>query len=155
MRYPFLQVLTPSRRIQEVHFIHERSTFLMWQVAGQTIMSALLGLFASPIAGAIGPGNWYILGTGLSAAVFVISFFFVPETRYTRPLEAYQQEGAESSGSSEVKAMRISQRPALDFTKYEARTIWSDMQIFVGGFDWTEGLYSLKVRYERAFPESD
>jgi hypothetical protein len=29
------------------------------------------------------------------------------------------------------------------------------MQIFVGGFDWTEGLYSLKVRYERAFPESD
>ena len=123
----------------------------MWQVAGQTIMSALLGLFASPIAGAIGPGNWYILGTGLSAAVFVISFFFVPETRYTRPLEAYQQEGAESSGSSEVKAMRISQRPALDFTKYEARTIWSDMRIFVGDFDWTEGLYSLKVCHERRF----
>jgi hypothetical protein len=117
----------------------------MWQVAGQTIMSALLGLFASPIAGAIGPGNWYILGTGLSAAVFVVSFFLVPETRYTRPLEAYQQEGAESSGSSEVKAMRISQRPALDFTKYEARTIWSDMRIFVGDFDWSEGLYSLKV----------
>jgi hypothetical protein len=39
----------------------------------------------------------------------------------------------------------------LDFTRYEARTIWSDMRIFVGDVDWTEGLYSLKVSHECDF----
>lgn len=46
--------------IQEIHFLHERSTFLMWQTALQTNLSAVL--FASPIASKIGPGNWYVLG---------------------------------------------------------------------------------------------
>ena len=42
---------------QEIHFIHERSTFLTWQMAMQTVINSLLSIFASPIAGAIGPGN--------------------------------------------------------------------------------------------------
>jgi len=117
----------------------------MWKVAGQTIISALLGLFASPIAGAIGPANWYLLGTGLSAAVFVVSFFFVPETRYERPLEAYQQQADADGKDVPQIAIRISQRPALDFERYQDRTIWSDMRLFVGRFDWAEGFYSLKV----------
>ena len=33
--------------------MHERSTFLMWQVASQTILSAVFVISASPIAGAI------------------------------------------------------------------------------------------------------
>lgn len=111
----------------------------------QTIMSALLGLFASPIAGAIGPGNWYLLGTGLAAGTFVVSFFFIPETRYSRPLEAYQQQqDAEGKDVPQV-AIRVSQRPPLDFERYQDRTIWSDMRIFVGDFDWAEGFYALKV----------
>lgn len=118
----------------------------MWQVAGQTIISALLGLFASPIAGAIGPANWYLLGTGLSAAVFVVSFFFIPETRYERPLEAYQQQTDADGKDVPQVAVKMSQRPALDLERYPDRTIWSDMRIFVGEFDWAEGLYSLKVR---------
>jgi hypothetical protein len=121
----------------------------MWQVAMQTIMSALLGLFASPIAGAIGPGNWYLLGTGLSAGVFVVAFFFIPETRYARPLEAYQeQQDADGKDIPQV-AVRLSQRPALDFERYPDRTIWSDMRLFVGKFDWAEGFYALKVGYGR------
>jgi hypothetical protein len=117
----------------------------MWQVAGQTIISALLGLFASPIAGAIGPANWYLLGTGLSAAVFVVSFIFVPETRYERPLEAYQEQIDENGKEVPQVAVRLSQRPDLDYERYQDRTVWSDMRIFVGKFDWSEGLYSLKV----------
>lgn len=46
--------------IQEIHFLHERSTFLMWQSAIQTIISAVYIIFASPIAGKIGPGSWYM-----------------------------------------------------------------------------------------------
>lgn len=115
----------------------------MWQVAMQTTISALLGLFASPIAGAIGPSNWYLLGVGLSAAVFVASFVFIPETRYERPLAAYQQD-SEGKDVPQV-AYRVSQRPALDFETYPDRTVWSDMRLFVGEFDWAEAYYSLKV----------
>lgn len=111
----------------------------------QTTISALLGLFASPIAGAIGPSNWYLLGVGLSAAVFVVSFIFVPETRYERPLAAYQQD-SEGKDVPQV-AYRVSQRPALDFETYPDRTVWSDMRLFVGDFDWAEAYYSLKVRH--------
>jgi hypothetical protein len=127
----------------------------MWQVAGQTIISALLGLFASPIAGAIGPANWYLLGTGLSAAVFVISFIFVPETRYERPLEAYQEQIDADGKEVPQVAVRISQRPALDYERYQDRTVWSDMRIFVGKFDWSEGLYSLKVCYSAWLFQAD
>jgi hypothetical protein len=81
----------------------------------------------------------------LSAAVFVVSFFFIPETRYARPLEAYQeQQDADGKDVPQV-AVRVSQRPALDFERYPDRTIWSDMRLFVGKFDWAEGFYALKV----------
>jgi hypothetical protein len=81
----------------------------------------------------------------LSAAVFVVAFFFIPETRYARPLEAYQeQQDADGKDVPQV-AVRLSQRPALDFERYPDRTIWSDMRLFVGKFDWAEGFYALKV----------
>ncbi|KAK4905829.1 hypothetical protein LTR49_024920 [Elasticomyces elasticus] len=63
----------------------------MVQSAGQTIISAVYSLFASPIAGSIGPGNWYILGAGLNAVVFILSIFLVPESKCNRSLLAYGQ----------------------------------------------------------------
>jgi hypothetical protein len=126
----------------------------MWQSAMQLSVTALYTMFASPIAGAIGPGNWYILGAGLTMGVFILSIFFVPESRYKRTLAAYgQAEVAEQvAGDTEVKSapkpMRVSERPALDYERYPARTIWSDMRLFVGEPDWAEGLYALKVCLE-------
>lgn len=134
--------------IQEIHFMHERSTFLMWQVATQTVLSAALSICASPLAGAIGPTNWYLLGAGLAAATFVASIFFIPESRYSRPLEAYGQFSENEGGESEYESrstvtppMKLSERPALDFTQYPPRTWKSDMRIFVGKVDWLEGWY--------------
>lgn len=124
----------------------------MWQSAIQTTISALLGLFASPIAGAIGPGNWYLLGAALAGAVFLVSIPFVPETKYVRPLTAYGEdvEGdvspSQSKGSPSAP-VNPSSRPALDFTTFKARTIWSDMQLFVNKPDWFEGLYALRVGF--------
>ena len=135
--------------IQEIHFVHERSTFLMWQSALQISITAIYTMFASPIAGAIGPGNWYILGTGLAMVVFLLSIFFVPESRYPRSLVAYGQEPEDEVAGTDqgtmLRPMRISERPALDFQKYPARTLWSDMRLFVGKPDWTEGAYALRV----------
>ncbi|KAI7283616.1 hypothetical protein KC345_g2877 [Hortaea werneckii] len=42
----------------EIHFLHERSTCITYQVTIQTVVNCVYCLFASPIAGAIGPGNW-------------------------------------------------------------------------------------------------
>lgn len=129
--------------------MHERSTFLMWQSAIQTILSAALTIAASPLAGAIGPANWYRLGAGLAAATLVVSIFLVPESRYPRSLVAYglspYDDGLQSEQEAN-KSVRLSERPALDSTTYEPRTIRSDMRLFVGEFDWAEGWYGFLVR---------
>ncbi|KAH6629615.1 major facilitator superfamily domain-containing protein [Boeremia exigua] len=133
--------------IQEIHFVHERSTFLMWQSATQTVLAAVYVICASPIAGAIGPANWYILGAGLCAATLVASIFWVPESRYDRSLTAYGQFSAEEGGElNESRAtaphpVKLSERPALDTTRFLPRTIWSDMRLFDGKADWMEGVY--------------
>ncbi|KAK3637536.1 hypothetical protein LTR56_013539 [Elasticomyces elasticus] len=139
--------------IQEIHFIHERSTYLMWQAAMQLSITAVYCLFASPIAGAIGPGNWYILGVGLGAGVLLLSIVWVPETRYTRALAAYGQEVEtetpdDGKPKEEPKPMRVSERPALDFVTYPARTLRSDLRLFVGKPDWSEGLYALRNTFQ-------
>lgn len=136
--------------IQEIHFIHERSTFLTWQMATQTIITAVYVLFASPIAAGIGPGNWYILGGGLAAAVLVFSIFLVPETKYNRTLAAYgqsdtQSDEQEQSPKGRALPVRVAERPALDFDRYQPRTLWSDMRVFVHTPDWMEGAYTFLV----------
>jgi MFS family permease len=137
--------------IQEIHFVHERSTFLMWQSATQTVLAAVLVISASPIAGAVGPENWYILGAGLCATTFIFSIVWVPESRYNRPLAAYGQfstdEGGEGDDSQATAGtpVRISERPTLDTTNFLPRTVWSDMRVFVGSADWIEGWYGLVV----------
>ncbi|OQO10068.1 hypothetical protein B0A48_04424 [Cryoendolithus antarcticus] len=138
--------------IQEVHFIHERSQCLMWQVAMQTIVSAILNIFASPIAGAVGTTAWYLIGVGLSAAVLIVSIFFVPEKKYVRDLSAYGQSAELIAGhideKFEPKPMRMSERPALDTVRYQPRTLRSDMRLFVNKPDWSEGFYALKNTFQ-------
>ena len=124
----------------------------MWQSAIQTTISAIYVLFASPIAGSIGPQNWYNLGAGLCAVTFILSILWVPESRYNRSLTAYgqfsEEEGGEGNGSRATAPIpvRIADRPALDSIKYPPRTLWSDMRIFVSKPDWREGWYGFIVR---------
>jgi hypothetical protein len=141
---------------KEIHFMHERSTFLMWQSATQTVLSAGLTISASPLAGAIGPENWYYLGAGLAAMTLVFSIFLVPESRYARSLVAYGQSSDFEEGEPDDSRMmtappvRISERPVLNTTLYQPRTIRSDMRIFVGSPDWAEGWYGFIVRSSRS-----
>jgi hypothetical protein len=135
--------------------MHERSTFLMWQSATQTVLSAVLTISASPLAGAIGPQNWYYLGAGLAAVTLIFSIFLVPESRYARSLMAYGQSPDFGDGEPPDSRMmtappvRISERPALDTTLFQARTLRSDMRVFVGSPDWAEGWFGFIVRLSR------
>ena len=117
-----------------------------------TAINCVYTLFASPIAGAIGPNNWYNLGVGLGGLCLIVSILFVPETRYRRTLAAYGQEfEAEASGAQKgttSKPMTVSSRPALDFERHAPRTLWSDMRLFVGPPDWSEGFYAIRVCIE-------
>lgn len=131
--------------IQEIHFLHERSTFLMWQSAIQTVVSAIYVLFASPIAGAIGPGNWYILGGGLTALVLLLSIFLVPEPKYRRTLAAYGQVANADDPAAASRPVRLPERPVLDFARYKPRTMRSDIRLFVNDMDWMEGAYTFLV----------
>ena len=94
----------------------------------------------------------------MSGAVFLVSVFLVPESRYSRSLVAYNQvevavaEGKLDDLDAAPAPMRISERPALDFVTYQPRTIWSDMRVFVDKPDWVEGWYAFKVRYPMLQP---
>lgn len=138
-----------------------RSTSISYQVTIQTVVNCVYCLFASPIAGKIGPGNWYNLGAGLSAATLVGSIFLCPETKYERSLAAYGQAAEVVSNdkqevqTNQPRQIRLSARPALDYDRYKVRTLWSDMRLFAHRADWSEGLYALRVRWKQKFPAID
>ncbi|KAJ9657124.1 hypothetical protein H2198_004482 [Neophaeococcomyces mojaviensis] len=131
--------------VQEIYFLHERSRGLMIQQTVQVILSTIWTLFASPIAGAITPQGWYYLGAGLAAVQFILTLFFLPETKYERSLGAYQEKAASKPLSDAENAQGTSQgedlateRPALDFVNYAPRTWRSDMRLWVGTPEWSK-----------------
>ncbi|KAJ5472836.1 hypothetical protein N7530_006837 [Penicillium desertorum] len=132
---------------QEIFFLHERGTFLMVQQTIQTIATAVLVLFASPIAGAITPEWWYGLGACLSGLSLVMAFVFVPETKYFRPRSSFQENNS-TEGLGEESDIHVSkrthkvvtERPTLDFVTYEARTWRSDLRLWIGSPEWRMGM---------------
>jgi MFS family permease len=148
---------------QEIFFLHERGTFLMLQQTIQTIATAIFVLFASPIAEAITPRWWYGLGACLSGVSLIMAFVFVPETKYHRPLSSFQEDTPdedleENSSESPAKAgyKVATERPALDFVAYNARTWRSDLRLWIGTPEWRKGAETLMVSYEcHKLPDSD
>jgi hypothetical protein len=121
-----------------MYFLHERSKYLMTQQAIQVIITTIYTVFASPIAGKITPEGWYGLGAGLSGLVFLAALFFLPETKYERPLSSYQ-EAAEHHFDIEETVKQASPsvtlctvKPELDFVRYAPRTFRSDLRLWVG-----------------------
>ncbi|KAJ5623686.1 hypothetical protein N7490_012291 [Penicillium lividum] len=134
---------------QEIFFLHERGTFLMLQQTIQTIATAIFVLFASPIAEAITPQWWYGLGACLAGASLLMAFVFVPETKYYRPKSSYQETSVEGSGEesgdniSKDTHRVVTERPALDFVTYEARTWRSDLRLWIGSPEWRKAMETL------------
>jgi MFS family permease len=120
---------------QELFFLHERGRCIMIQQTIQTVATAVFVLFASPIGAAIGPGWWYGLGACLSGFSFVLAFFFLPETKYERPLSAYQEADAtDEDGGKPVTV--CTHRPPLDTVNFKPRTWLSVMRPVVGKPEW-------------------
>jgi hypothetical protein len=123
----------------------------MLQQSIQTIATAIFVLFASPIAEAITPQWWYGLGACLSGVSLIMAFVFVPETKYHRSRSSYQGnssaealDGAEDGVSKNAHTV-ATERPALDFVNYEARTWRSDLRLWVGAPEWRKGMETFIV----------
>ncbi|KAE8155177.1 major facilitator superfamily domain-containing protein [Aspergillus avenaceus] len=131
---------------QEIFFLHERSKALMGQQAIQICLTSVYVLFASPIAEAITPQWWYGLGAALSGVLLVVAFFFLPETKYDRSLASYQEgsasDDAECNATTDPKAQTgvCTQRPAIDYERFPARTWKSDLRLWVGTPEWKKVL---------------
>lgn len=124
----------------------------MWFTGIQATLSALLVLATSYIAAGIGADGWYYLGAGMSGVVLIVSIWACPETKYDRPLSAYQGQAAqishfvnttgeeEESGTTYQVLQRVTttQPREFDLTRYKPRTLSSDARIFVSPPDWTE-----------------
>jgi hypothetical protein len=127
----------------------------MVQQTIQTIATAVLVLFASPIAGAITPEWWYGLGACLSGLSLIMAFVFVPETKYFRPRSSFQENksteglGEESDEHVSKRTHKVvTHRPALDFVTYEARTWRSDLRLWIGSPEWRMGMKTFFVSFE-------
>lgn len=143
------------RTKQEIFFLHERGKYLMLQQAIQVVLTTVWTLFASPIAGAITPQGWYALGAGLAGLQFLVAVVLLPETKYDRGLNAYQetvsddnsatQMDLEADGITKPTAMVCKERPPLDFVNYAPRSWKSDMRLWVGKPEWCRAVEVLKV----------
>jgi hypothetical protein len=130
----------------------------MGQQAIQVSLTAVWVLFAGPIADSITPQWWYGLGAALAGAQLVLAFFFVPETKYQRPIASFQEgeSGDETDASSQMKrdagVAMCTERPPLDFERYAPRTWKSDMRLWVGEPDWWKVWEVLRVLLLPFFP---
>ncbi|KAH8901711.1 MFS general substrate transporter [Thozetella sp. PMI_491] len=113
------------------------------QLAVQVTLTTVWVLFASPIAGAITPEWWYGLGAILAGVQFVLTFLLVPETKYNRPLAAYQ-EGSDGSSSVEY----CTKRPPIDSVNYPPRTWKSNLALWVGEPEWEKAWSTFRQSFE-------
>ncbi|KXH42374.1 major facilitator superfamily transporter [Colletotrichum salicis] len=141
--------------VQEVHFLHERARCLMWFTLWQSTLSAVYSLLTSYIAAGIGSSGWYFLGSGFAAVTLVFAIFMVSETKYDRPLAAYQGQAAHVSHFvstagpgvddttgvyTEMLTRKTTTEPRqLDFVNFKPRTFASDPRLFTRKADWKEG----------------
>lgn len=138
--------------VQEIYFLHERSKGLMIQQTIQVILCAVWVVLASPIAGAITPQWWYGLGAILAAIQLVITIFFLPETKYERSLESFQETSrphhdVEDPSGRQETLIPGTVRPEIDTVRYAPRTWRSDMALWIGKPDWMKAFIVLKQTF--------
>ncbi|PVH82704.1 major facilitator superfamily transporter [Cadophora sp. DSE1049] len=150
--------------ISEVFFLHERARYQQFFSSFQTIISGTLIILTSYIASTIGWRAWYYLFAGFSGLVLILAIFFVPETKYVRPLAAYEGMGAlkDLSESTVVRSdvespkqvqqfMTVHDKRVLDTANFLPRTLASDMALFVNEADWSEALSCIKHQCQLFF----
>ncbi|PKS08475.1 hypothetical protein jhhlp_004858 [Lomentospora prolificans] len=148
--------------VQETFFLHERGKYQMIFTASGNVLTTIFTLLTSYIGKGIGSEGWYGLGAGIAGLVLIISVFFLPETKYERPLSAYQGRDATVStfaGDADdaqeaayaVRRITTTDVRELDLVNYKPRTMASDMRLFTNTPDWEEGIRTLRRMFTTMF----
>ncbi|KAI1869941.1 uncharacterized protein JN550_005531 [Neoarthrinium moseri] len=143
----------PPMMVSEIHFLHERSTALMWQSGIQAIGAAVFVLCASPIAYAIQPENWYMVLIAVLSLVFLSAVFFLPESKYHRHLATEHDDTNPVNNISSKQApalLTLEDRPTFDLINYKPRTLHSDVNLFVNAPEW-KGIPETLIRMTKVF----
>jgi MFS family permease len=109
--------------IEEIHFLHERSSKLSWFIGVQTVGTAALFVMTAYVVPPLGLKWWYLIITFLNIATLLLSIFFVVETMYDRKVEE------EDTASNEGKPM-AGERRTLRPDIYGQRTLRHDLKLF-------------------------
>jgi MFS family permease len=124
--------------IQEIHFLHERSGKLAWFSAIQSIGTAALLISSTYLTEAWGWKWWYGVFGIVNGLIFILSFLFVPESRYDRPTDAF--EGAvhihQQNHTDRIERVTTKHGVVLDLVRYKPRSVKDDLKIFHGPADW-------------------
>ncbi|PWY67011.1 MFS transporter [Aspergillus eucalypticola CBS 122712] len=132
--------------IQEIHFVHERSSRLAWFSAIQSIGTAALTIATSYLVSSLGWRWWYGVFSIASGLVFISAFTLVPESRYDRPTDAFEGEvHVHHNGEEQVIVHATNKnRVPLDFINYKARTWKHTLAIMHPPANWKEALTCYK-----------
>ena len=127
------------------------------------MISGTLIILTSYIAATLGWRAWYYLFAGFSGLVLVLAIFFVPETKYIRPLVAYKGttmehgnpnslisgRGSDPENPKELhRVITVHDKRVLDTVNYLPRTMMSDMRLFVNDADWSEAWLCIKHMFQ-------
>ncbi|KAH8679505.1 major facilitator superfamily transporter [Tricladium varicosporioides] len=150
--------------ISEVFFLHERARYQQLFSSIQTMISGTLVILTSYIAATIGWRAWYYLFAGFSGLILVLAIFFVPETKYIRPLAAYKGtttkngnlnilvEGPDPENPKEADhVITIHDERIFDTVNYHPRTLKFNTQLFVHDTDWNEAVLCVKHQFQLFF----
>ncbi|OLN86163.1 putative MFS-type transporter C1271.10c-like protein 6 [Colletotrichum chlorophyti] len=143
---------------QDIYFLHQRARVFQVYASAEVLLNSSFVIASSYVADAFGWRSWYWLFAGLSGVAMVLTFLFVPETAYDRPMEAFMSTSP-SDTSNLLPATQtditvptgrcrypVQRYTATDNnqTRYEERNFTSNLQIFVRKPTWWRCLFCLK-----------
>ncbi|KAF1951960.1 MFS general substrate transporter [Byssothecium circinans] len=134
--------------IQDIFFLHQRGRTFQLFSSFEVLLNSSLTIVSSYMAEAAGWRSWYWLFTAMSGVCFILAFFFIPETAYSRPVSAYmgetapeyadihhsndvEQENYHAIHTPVVEPLTTLSERKLDTENFEPRTLKSDIRIFV------------------------
>ncbi|EUC46991.1 hypothetical protein COCMIDRAFT_91283 [Bipolaris oryzae ATCC 44560] len=109
--------------VEEIHFLHERSSKLSWFIGVQTVGTAVLFVMTTNVVPPFGLKWWYLTITFLIIATFILSIFFVVETMYERKVDEHDDASADGKL---VAGKRRELRPDI----YGPRSLRHDLKVF-------------------------
>ncbi|EKG19144.1 Major facilitator superfamily [Macrophomina phaseolina MS6] len=137
--------------IYDIYFLHQRASTFQWFSSAEVLFNSSLVIASAYMAEALGWRSWYWMFSALSGVCFILSFLFVPETYYERPLAAYRGEVSDLNTVSQPLSqptygatLTDRDKRVIDTQHHAPRTFRSDLRVFAVDVNWAKTVTTLK-----------